>query len=171
MNILVLNGSPRKNGNTEIMADEFIRGAQEAGHTVAKFNVGSMDIAPCIACESCFKNDGVCFRKDDMQQIYPVLDEAEMIVLGSPIYYHFMTGPLQNAISRFYAFGYPKELKKSMLLLSSGSPDVYSGAINAYQRSFIRYMKLEDMGVFTAAGDEHKSEALLNKLREVGAAL
>ena len=106
-----------------------------------------------------------------MQQIYPVLDEAEMIVIGSPIYYHFMTGPLQNAISRFYAFGHPHKLKKSMMLLSSGSPDVYNGALNAYQRSFTRYMKLDDMGVFTAAGAENQSKALLDQLRAVGASL
>ena len=104
MNILVLTGSPRKNGNTEIMAEEFIRGARDAGHTVTKFSTGAMDIHPCIACESCLRNDGKCFRQDDMQKIYPVIEESDMIVLASPVYWYSLTAQLKTSVDRFYAY-------------------------------------------------------------------
>lgn len=63
MNILVLNGSPRSNGNTEIMADAFIKGACEQGHQVEKVNLGHLKIAPCLACEFCFTHNGVCVQR------------------------------------------------------------------------------------------------------------
>ena len=158
MNILVLNGSPRKNGNTEIMADEFIRGAQEAGHTVAKFNVGSMDIAPCIACESCFKNDGVCFRKDDMQQIYPELEKADMVVFASPIYWFSLTAQIKAAIDRFYAFlrkGY--NVKYTALLLNALDEHdaVFDTAVSNYSQ-IISYSKWENKGIIKIKGMDSK---------------
>ena len=106
-----------------------------------------------------------------MQKIYPVLDEAEMIVLASPIYYHGLSGQLQSTTNRIYAQGYPKKLKKAMLLLSSGDHGVYDGAVFTYRNSFIEYLHLEDMGIFTAAGDVNKSDELLTHIREAGATL
>jgi multimeric flavodoxin WrbA len=106
-----------------------------------------------------------------MQKIYPVLDEAEMIVLASPIYYHGLSGQLQCTINRIYAQGYPKKLKKAMLLLSSGDHGVYDGAIFTYRNSFLEYLHLEETGIFTAAGDENKSDELLTRIRKAGAAL
>ena len=103
-----------------------------------------------------------------MQEIYPILEEAEMIVLASPIYYHSFTGQLQCAINRIYALDKPKNLKKAALILSSGSNHVYCGAFYEYQSSFLNYLHLEDMGIFTAYGKENKSDELLSRLREAG---
>ena len=125
MNILVLNGSPRKNGNTAAMVDAFIKGAKENGHRITVVPVCQRKIAGCLACEYCHtKGNGKCIQQDDMQEIYPVLEEAEMIVLASPVYYHSFTGQLQCAINRIYALDKPKNLKKTALILSSGSDDV-----------------------------------------------
>lgn len=106
-----------------------------------------------------------------MQDIYPVLDEAEMIVLASPIYYHSLTGQLQCAVNSIYALDKPKNLKKTALILSSGSDNVYGGAIYEYQNSFLDYLKLEDMGIFTAFDRQNKSEDKLNELRKFGQSL
>ncbi len=172
MKILVLNGSPRPDGNTAAMIKAYKAGAESAGHTVTVFDVCRMNIRGCLACEYCHtKAFRQCVQQDDMQKIYPVLDEAEMIVLASPVYYHGFSGQLQCAINRIYAPGYPKKLKKAALLLSSGDKGVYGGAVFAYQNSFIEYLHLEDMGIFTAAGDENKTEELLNRLKAAGAAL
>lgn len=103
-----------------------------------------------------------------MQEIYPVLEEAEMIVLASPVYYHGFTGQLQCAINRIYALDKPKHLKKAALILSSGSDGVFGGAIYEYQNSFLDYLKLEDMGIYTAYGKQNKSEEKLNELRKFG---
>ena len=172
MKIIVLNGSPRPDGNTAAMINAYREGAERAGHSVSVFDICRMNIKGCLACEYCHtKAFRTCVQQDDMQKIYPVLDEADMIVLASPVYYHGFSGQLQCAINRIYAPGYPKRLRKAALLLSSGSKGVYDGAIYAYQNSFLDYLHLEDMGIFTAAGEENKSEALLDRLTAAGAAL
>ena len=172
MNIIILNGSPRPKGNTAAMVAAYCEGAQSAGHHVSVFDVCRMRIAGCLACEYCHsKAPRQCVQKDDMQKVYPVLDEADMIVLASPIYYHGLSGQLQCAIHRIYAPGYPRGLKKAALLLSSGDKDVYDGALYEYRNSFLGWLHLEDMGVFTAAGDKNKSPELMERLRAAGAAL
>lgn len=172
MNILVLNGSPRPNGNTAAMVAAFTEGAAEKGHQVSVVNVCRKKIAGCLACEYCHtKGNGRCIQQDDMQEVYPVLDEAEMIVLASPVYYHSFTGQLQCAINRIYALDKPKHLKKAALILSSGSDNVYGGAVYEYQNSFLDYLKLEDMGVFTAFDKQNQSEEKLEELRQFGRSL
>ena len=172
MNILVLNGSPRPDGNTAAMVAAFVEGAHENGHNITVVPVCQKKIAGCLACEYCHtKGEGKCIQQDDMQEIYPVLAEAEMIVLASPIYYHSLTGQLQCAINRIYALDKPKKLKKAALILSSGDEKVYDGAIFEYQNSFLNYLKLENMGIFTAFDKQNKSEEKLNELREFGRSL
>lgn len=169
MKILVLNGSPRPHGNTAAMVDAFVEGAKEQNHDVTVVSVCQKKIAGCLACEYCHtKGEGRCIQKDDMQEIYPILEEAEMIVLASPVYYHSFTGQLQCAINRIYALDKPKNLKKAALIMSSGSDHVYCGAIYEYQNSFLNYLHLEDMGIFSAYGDQNKSEEKLAELKSFG---
>ena len=169
MKILVLNGSPRPNGNTAALVSAFVEGAKENGHEVTVVPVCQKKIAGCLACEYCHtKGEGRCIQQDDMQEVYPLMEEAEMLVLASPVYYHSFTGQLQCAINRIYALDKPKSLKKAALLLSSGSNHVYCGAFYEYQQSFLNYLHLEDMGIFTAYGKENKSEEKLAELRETG---
>lgn len=169
MNILVFNGSPRVNGNTVSMIQAYTEGAMEAGHRVQVVDICQKNIGGCLACEYCHtKGNGKCIQQDDMQEVYPLLEEADMIVLASPIYYHNFTGQLQCAINRIYALDKPKKLRKAALLLSSGSDLVYSGAIFEYQNSFLQYLHLEDCGMFAAHDEENKSKALLERLKDAG---
>ncbi len=169
MKILVLNGSPRPNGNTAAMVAAFAEGARESGHDVHIVPVCRKKIAGCLACEYCHtKGNGRCVQQDDMQEVYPLLEEAEMIVLASPIYYHSFTGQLQCAINRIYALDKPKNLKKAALIMSSGSDHVYCGAIFEYQNSFLNYLNLKDMGIFSAHGKENQSSEKLEELRTFG---
>ena len=172
MKILVLNGSPRPNGNTAAMVSAFCDGAAESGHDITVVPVCQKKIGGCLACEYCHtKGNGACVQKDDMQEIYPILDAAEMIVLASPVYYHNFTGQLQCAINRIYALDKPKNLKKAALILSSGDDDVYGGALYEYENSFLSYLELENMGIFTAHGKQNKSEEKLRELYEFGRGL
>lgn len=172
MKILVLNGSPRPNGATSAMAEAFAQGARQAGHEVGVVAVCQKKIAGCLACEYCHtKGEGKCIQQDDMQEVYPVLSEAEMIVLASPVYYHSFSGQLQCAINRIYALDKPAKLKKAALILSSGSDNVYDGAIYEYENSFLDYLKLEDMGIFTAYDKQNKSEEKLAELKAFGKSL
>lgn len=172
MNILVLNGSPRANGNTAAMVNALVEGAKENGHHITVVPICQKKIAGCLACEYCHtKGNGKCIQRDDMQEIYPVLEETDMIVLASPVYYHSFTGQLQCAVNRIYALDKPKNLKKAALILSSGSDHVYCGAIYEYQNSFLNYLELEDMGIYSAFGKQNKSDEKLNELREFGRSL
>ncbi len=167
MKITVLNGSPRK-VNTQAMIDAFAEGAKEAGHEVEVLHVGRMKIAGCLGCEYCHgKGEGTCVQKDDMEKVLPAYKESDMIVFASPIYYFDMTAQLSAAIQRVYCIGKPQKAKKAALLLSAGSPNPFEGAIATY-KNMLAYMQIEDAGIFTAAGDENKSEAKLAEIREFG---
>lgn len=165
MNILILNGSPRANGNTAAMVEAFKEGAESTGHQVTVFTPGRMKINGCLACEYCHtKGNGACIQNDDMQKIYPALKEAEMIVFASPVYYFSMSAQLQSAIHRFYCINNPPKAIKAALLLSSESPGVYTGSIAEY-KDILDYCGIQDTGIITACGDQNKSPAKLVEIR------
>ena len=170
MKITVLNGSPRKQ-NTAAMVDAFCEGAKEAGHEVEVLHVGKMKIGGCMGCEYCHtKGEGKCIQKDDMEKVMAAYLDADMIVYASPVYYFDVTAQLSAAMQRVYAIGKPPKATKAALLISAGSPNTGKGAITTY-RDMLGYMQIEDAGVFTAAGDENKSEAKLAEIREFAKAL
>ena len=172
MKILVLNGSPRLNGSTADMVSAFQLGAQEAGHIVTVVNVAHKNIKGCLACEYCHtKGNGVCVQKDDMQELYPEFLSADMIVFASPIYYFTLSAQLQAVIHRTYAFDIPENVKKTALILSSGSPYVYGPAITQYYQSIVEYWKVENAGIFTANGNQNRSEAKRKELYNFGKSL
>lgn len=177
MNILVLNGSPRPQGTTAQMVTAFADGAREKGHHVAIEVICQRKITGCLACEYCHtKGNRHCIQNDDMQEIYPLLDEAEMLILASPIYYHGFSGQLQCAVNRIYALDKPKKLKKAALFLSSGDEDVYDGALYEYRKSFLEYLELQNAGVFKISekmcqDNPNCLPELLQKLRTFGQSL
>ena len=167
MNILILQGSPRAKGNTAWMAEEYKNAAEAAGHQVTIVNVAKKKIAGCLACEYCHgKGEGACVQKDDMQEIYPLLAEAEVLVLASPIYYFTLSAQIQAPIQRFYSMMKPANVKKTALLLSSHSPGVYEDAIAEYKliSGFCGY---EDMGIVTACLDEQKTDETKQKILDL----
>lgn len=175
MRILILNGSPRPNGNTKKMINAFTEGAESAGHHIDAVDVCRKKISGCMACEYCHtKSTGECIQKDDMTEIYGLLKEAEMLVIASPIYYHGISGQLKCVLDRFYSAAYPTKpphLKKAAMILSSGDPDMYDGAVFSFKGDFTGYLGLEDMGVYTACGTENGSAKKLEELREFGRSL
>ena len=170
MIIAVFNGSPRKE-NTAAMIQAFREGAEAAGHTVKEYHVGKMKIAGCLGCMYCkTKGEGVCVQKDDLEKIMPAYKEADMVVFASPIYYFAMTAQMEAAIQRVFCIGKPAKAKKAALLLSSGSPGVYDGAIAQF-KAYTGYTGIEAVGIITANGAENKSEAKMNEIREFAKAL
>ena len=165
MKITILNGSPRKE-NTAAMAEAFAEGAKAAGHEVEILHVGKMKIAGCLACEYCHgKGEGKCIQRDDMDKVIPAYMDSDMVVFASPIYYFGMTAQIMAAIQRMYCIGKPAKASRAALLLSSASPAPYEGAIGTY-KGICAYTGIEDAGIFTAGGEENKSEAKLAEIRE-----
>lgn len=103
-NIIILNGSPRKNGNTSALIQAFTEGAESAGHKVSTFFLDRMNINGCKGCFGGGKDaEHPCVQKDDMEQIYPVYKEADIVVLASPAYYWGISGQLKTAFDRLFA--------------------------------------------------------------------
>lgn len=101
--VLILSGSPRKNGNSDILCDEFARGAVESGHRVEKIRVAAKEIHPCIACYHCRDNGGECVFKDDMSEVLQKMIDADVLVLASPVYFYSVDAQLKAVIDRTVA--------------------------------------------------------------------
>lgn len=123
--IIVLNGSPRKNGNTSALVKAFRESAESAGHSVTEFWLGGMKINGCRGCCAGGKNpESPCVQKDDMEQIYPAYKEADVVVLASPLYYWTISGQLKCAFDRLFAVAecdpnYTNPRKESALLMAA----------------------------------------------------
>ena len=167
MQILILQGSPRAKGNTAWMAEEFKNAAEAAGHQVTLVNVAHKHIAGCLACEYCHgKGNGACIQKDDMQELYPLMAEAEVLVLAAPIYYFTLSVQIQAPIQRMYCVNAPAKVKKMVLLMSSYSPAVYDGALAEF-RDICNYWQVENVGHVSAKIDEQKTDATKQKIVEM----
>lgn len=100
--VLILSGSPRKNGNSDLLCDEFARGAAEAGHEVEKVRVAEKNIGFCRGCYAC-KDTGVCVIKDDMAELLQKMIDADVLVLASPVYFYSIDAQLKAVIDRTLA--------------------------------------------------------------------
>jgi len=171
MQILILQGSPRAKGNTAWMAEEFKNAAEAAGHQVTLVNVAHKHIAGCLACEYCHgKGNGACIQKDDMQELYPLMNAAEVLVLAAPIYYFTLSAQIQAPIQRMYCVNAPAKVKKMALLMSSYSPGVYDGALAEF-RDICNYWQVENIGHVSAKIDEQKTAATKQKIHDLVAEL
>ena len=104
MNILLLSGSPRKNGNTNALLEELTAGILEAGkHSVKTVDVTRMKIAPCLGCDGCKRGEKICVQKDDSQLLMNEMRQADYLVFATPVYWWGMTAQLKLAIDRLYA--------------------------------------------------------------------
>lgn len=101
--VLVLSASPRKGGNSDILCDQFVKGAQEAGHQAEKIFLGDKTITYCIGCEICMQNGGTCVHDDDMEEILQKMIDADVIVLATPVYFYSMDAQLKTVIDRTVA--------------------------------------------------------------------
>lgn len=123
--IIILNGSPRKAGNTTALTAEFKRGAEEVGNIVTEFFLDNMNINGCKGCFGGGKNlDSPCVQKDDMDKIYPVYKEADIVVLATPLYYWTISGQLKSAFDRLFAVAecdsdYQNPKKESVLIMAA----------------------------------------------------
>ena len=98
-NVLILSASPRKNGNSDLLCDEFAKGAKEAGHTVEKIFVAEKDIHYCKGCGVC-NTSHQCVQKDDMAELLAKMVEADVLVLATPVYFYSMDAQLKTLIDR-----------------------------------------------------------------------
>ena len=153
MKILVITGSPRKNGNSNTLAEHFIKGAEEAGHKVVRFDSAFKNVHPCIACNKCGMN-GECVFKDDFEFVRNNIVDADAVVFATPMYYFGISAQIKAVIDRFYAInGQIHVPKKSVLILTYAdtSSKEAQPIINHYE-TLLNYLGWSDAGKVIASG-------------------
>jgi len=177
--VLVLLGSPRKKGNSTILAQEIAKGAESVGAVVETLYINGMDIKACQACWTCQEEGSKgCPIDDDMQTIYPKLIEADSWVIASPVHWFNMSTQTKLWLDRCFAlqrYGENPFRKKIGIAMSFGDTDPFtSGCINAirsFQDSF-RYVGAKIAGIVYGsalnAGDISRNTGLLKTARELG---
>ncbi len=101
--VLILSGSPRKGGNSDLLCDEFFKGAKDAGNDAEKVFVGEKDIHPCIGCYYCREHAGKCVFQDDMGELLQKIIDCDVLVLSSPVYFYSICAQLKGVIDRTVA--------------------------------------------------------------------
>ena len=163
-NILVIVGSSRKNGNTDQLADAFIRGALSAKHQVSKISLGEKKVEGCLGCNACRYNKP-CIQKDEWNEIVPLIEKADLLVFASPLYFWTLSARIKAFIERFYSVAhedldpplgrYEQYPSKDCALLLTAADDLFwtfEQAVSYYRFTLIRYLGFHDKGILTAGG-------------------
>lgn len=153
MDIVVITGSPQKRGNSNLLADAFVRGAEEAGHAVFRFDAGSADVHPCTGCNSCGM-DGPCVFDDDFSRLRDRVIGADMVVLATPMYYFGFSAQLKAVIDRFYAINGRIHVRKraALIMTYANSAERNARPIHAHYEELLSYLGWEDAGRIIASG-------------------
>ncbi len=154
MKILVIKSSPHRNGSSNLLADNFIRGAKEAGHQVSVFDAGHADLHPCLGCDACGAS-GVCVQKDDMAGLQEQLLDSDMAVFVTPLYYFGMSAQLKLAVDRFYNINgklAAKGLKTALIVAAWDNEDWTMKDISAHYETLCRYLNFQDHGQILGGG-------------------
>jgi len=185
MNILILSGSPRKGGNTELLAESFAKGAA-AHHHMEIVSVRDYTVNPCLGCNACFKTNGrsseshpssledgrvvtdegeangICAQKDDMAIIYEKMNQADMLVIASPVYFYSISAQLKAVIDRFHnPIRDTFHIKRMALLLVGAAtlPELFDAILTEYNLC-LKFFSIEDAGKVLARGVKDKGDIM-----------
>ena len=156
--IVVLNGSPRKTGNTSALVKAFTEGAESVGNTVTEFFLDKMDIHGCKGCFGGHSSkEYPCVQKDDMAQIYPAVKECDVVVLASPLYYWTLSGQLRTAFDRLFALeegegNFLRGNGKSSALLMAAEGHGFDDAVLYYDH-LMEHLRWKNLGHVLAGGN------------------
>ena len=160
MNILILAGSPRKGGNTDLLVEAFVKGASQKHHVEVVF-VRDYKVSPCMGCNACFRNEQhICVQKDDISIIYEKMASADMLVIASPVYFYGLSAQLKAVIDRCHNPIRDTFKIKMMALLLIGAatlPELFDSILTQYQLC-LNFFKLEDAGRILVRGVKDKGD-------------
>ena len=159
-NIVVLSGSVRKGGNTELLVQAFVDGAKK-NNSVEVISVADYKVHPCIGCNTCFDREGhECFQRDDMTKVYEKLKAADVLVIASPVYFYGVSAQLKALIDRLHTpMRNEFRIKKLALILVGAAtlPELFD-AIKVQYQLVLNYFKLEDAGTVCVRGAKDKGD-------------
>ena len=178
--IVILNGSPRKKGNTSRLTASFAEGAESSGNEVTEFFLQEMEIHGCRGCFGGHSSrDCPCVQKDGMAAIYPKVKEADVIVLASPLYYWTISGQLKSAMDRLFALeeGDGQKLRgngKAGVLLMAAEGNGFEDSLN-YFNHLMEHLQWKNLGAVLAGGNAAAGDIAgkpeLQKAYDLGASI
>lgn len=161
MKIVVLTGSPQKHGSSNLLAEQFIKGAKEAGNSVSVIDTAHCNVKPCTGCVRCGYG-GPCAQKDDMgsengamRGIKAEILGADMIVFVTPLYYYGMSAQLKTVIDRFCAFNgdiQRKHMRSALISVAWNADSWTFEALTAHYQTLVRYLNFKDVGMILGKG-------------------
>ncbi len=172
--ILVVNGSPRKSGNTDKLCRAFIEGAKQAGHEITYYPLSQYPINGCLGCESCLRT-GKCVQKDAMaSEIFDKLVECDTVVMASPVYCYMCTSLLKAFVERTYPMSVlPMGRRKDAIMLATaGAGGSVFSPLKDWHRANIGYIGWRDAGGVYAGGcGMSVPSRYLDEAKKLGASL
>lgn len=177
MKVLAFIGSPRKHSNTDILVDKILEGCKEKGFTVDKLYLYDYDISACTDCRLCKSENFECSIKDDMQRIYTAMEEADILIFGTPVYWYGPTGKMKLLIDRMRPFIASKKLqgKRAVLAVPSEEGPKACGALLEMFRMSFDYLGMKFVGSILSVAYERaevsQNREDLKKAYELGISL
>ena len=172
--VLILSGSPRKGGNSDLLCDAFMKGALEAGNEVKKIFVRDQKIAPCNACGYCMAHGGVCVLQDDMADILEKMHWADVIVLSSPVYFYSIAAQMKMVIDRTFAQWTQLKDKELYYIMTAaeGSRDAMACTLECFRGFAVCLDDAVEKGVLYGTGvyeaGEVKATSYMQEAYEMG---
>ena len=164
--VVIISSSPRKGQNSDTLCDEFLRGAQDAGHDAIKYFLEDIEFSSCKACYKCKTSEMKCFQDDGIAEILDDMMGADVIVYATPVYYYEMCGTLKMFFDRCYPIFRHLENKDFYIILAAGSScgDALTGL-----KSFIGFAKNPTIKeVFEVFGDAKSQKDTLKEVYDAG---
>jgi len=168
-NILILTGSPRKGGNSDLLADAFAKGSAEAGHRITKYDTASHRIQGCRDCKHCYKTDKACVFDDDFNELAVLIEKSDVLVFATPLYWYTFPSQLKSAIDRMISLVMADRLghiKETALLACAATENTsdFDALVKTYE-SIANYLHWMDVGQLLVtevyeANDILKTDAL-----------
>jgi len=166
MNILVILGSPNRNGSSCFLAEQFIEGAANSGCEIERFETAFSNVNPCRGCGYCRNHDGLCIHDDDMAHFCSSILSSDMVVLATPLYYFGMSSQLKSVIDRLYSINgmlRKKPLKAALIATSADNADWTMNALSEHYRAICRYLGWENCFELLAKGIHCKDDVESSK--------
>lgn len=156
MNIVVLTGSPRKDGNTFALVDAFIGAAEKKGHKIVRFDTAFMNVGGCRACSACYSSGAACVEEDDFNTVAPALEAADAVVFAMPVYWYAMPAQLKAVMDKVFALvvGERKTAgKKCALIACCEERDMatFTGLCDSFNRA-MGFLKWDSVGEVLGPG-------------------
>jgi multimeric flavodoxin WrbA len=174
MQVLGLVGSPRKDSNTDLLVSQILEGAKTSNYSIEKLYLYGLNISPCVDCRACKKGNYQCAIHDEMQKLYPKLENADVIVFGTPLYWYGATAPMKLVIDRLRPFIASKKLKNKKAILvipSEEGADACNLLVGMFELSF-KYLEMDIVGTILPTASERaevkNQTQTLNQAFELG---